>query len=307
VLFRSGNQARNLLIAGRLSSAIEKLDEVDKAIAAIKQSQHPATILPSNKRPRIAEDSDNANSPISSINPDLREVLDQVFFSFLARICCDLDAVDKVGERLHTTLIAKKLNKLTESTGFHPFKFKITAFCNAFREELIRAGYDQESSPLYRILKQYLWTHRFISRFNSEGKQNKTKGTHVWVVEARKTGDGGWIFKEFDRKIICEIPTAYPDQPWSCRPRVHDPQIKDPKVFFTSPDLPEWLEWDQNGTLSGTPSENDSSCRVTIIATYYHVDISYQLEMSVNIIVGDDVEVDEDDSDFSQQEDELEY
>ncbi|KAJ3087911.1 hypothetical protein HK102_009987 [Quaeritorhiza haematococci] len=184
------------------------------------------------------------------LDPDLARRLDEVFFGFLARICSDLDAVDATGEKImeygnpatndltiffvsdfpgtrHHTLLARKLSKVAESEGFHPFKFRIRSFSNAFRDELNKAGYTPAVMDNKKA-KFYLWHQRYIARYNEDGKLAKSKGTNVWVVEGKKTADGGWIFKEFERKIILPypMPTAYIGRRWSIEPKVYDPQVK---------------------------------------------------------------------------------
>jgi len=69
---------------------------------------------------------------------------------------------------------------------------------------------------------------RYISRYNEDGKKVKSKGAFVWVVEARKTADGSWIFKEFEPKFTGEEPSpyAYVGNEYSYRPMIYDPQIQ---------------------------------------------------------------------------------
>ncbi|KAG0332567.1 hypothetical protein BG000_009899 [Podila horticola] len=82
-------------------------------------------------------------------------------------------------------LMAKKMQRLEASTEFRPFKFRIQAFTNAFHDSLIEHGLAEDILPLRKI-KVYLWKHRYISRFNEDGKKQKSKGNHVWNIEARK-------------------------------------------------------------------------------------------------------------------------
>jgi hypothetical protein len=69
----------------------------------------------------------------------------------------------------------------------------------------------------------------------------------------------------------------------------------DPVVNFTSPELPDWLEWENGAILRGTPSAADTSCAVTLVAMYTHGEISYQLEMTIqiNIAAAADIIVEE--------------
>ncbi|KAK3844930.1 MAG: hypothetical protein J3R72DRAFT_59121 [Linnemannia gamsii] len=81
--------------------------------------------------------------------------------------------------------MAKKMERLEASTEFRPFKFRIQAFTNAFHDSLIMHGLTEDVLPLRKV-KLYLWKHRYISRFNEDGKKQKSKGNHVWNIEARK-------------------------------------------------------------------------------------------------------------------------
>ncbi|KAG9295205.1 hypothetical protein G9A89_006186 [Geosiphon pyriformis] len=220
------------------------------------------------------------------LDPDLIGRLDIIFLNFLQNICSDLNATDSKGEQIHQTLMAKKMQKLDESLDFRPFKFRIQAFTNAFHEELIQSGYTEEILPLRKV-KNYLWTQRYISRFNEDGKKAKSKGNHVWNIEAKKIPTGGWIFREFTRKIA-GVPDkiAYVGVRYTYAPRVWDPQVnaKSINAVFHSPKLPNWLNW-ENNVLTGTPGIDSQSCEITAIANYYHGDTVYKLEKTFQITV----------------------
>ncbi|KAG0303110.1 hypothetical protein BGZ98_006979 [Dissophora globulifera] len=96
-----------------------------------------------------------------------------------------LNACDSKGDHIHQPLMAKKMQRLEASTDFRPFKFRIQAFTNAFHDDLVRNGLTEDILPLRKV-KVYLWKHRYISRFNEDGKKQKSKGNHVWNIEARK-------------------------------------------------------------------------------------------------------------------------
>ncbi|CAG8512265.1 9135_t:CDS:10 [Racocetra persica] len=232
----------------------------------------PAGVLPS--APRT-----HTHAPL---DPVLLKHLDDIFINFLQTICSDLNATDSKGEQIHQTLMAKKMQKLDESPDFRPFKFRIQAFTNAFHEELLRHGYTEEILPLRKV-KNYL----YISRFNEDGKKAKSKGNHVWNIEAKKTPTGGWIFREFTRKIA-GIPDkiAYVGVKYTYAPRVWDPQVnvKSIKAVFHSPWLPDWLRW-ENNVLTGTPGIDAENCEITAIANYYHGDTVYKLEKSFYITI----------------------
>ncbi|KAF9141569.1 hypothetical protein BG015_001234, partial [Linnemannia schmuckeri] len=119
------------------------------------------------------------------LEPEVVAKLDDIFFKFLQRICSDLKACDAKGDHIHQPLMAKKMERLEASTEFRPFKFRIQAFTNAFHDSLIQHGLTEDVLPLRKV-KLYLWKHRYISRFNEDGKKQKSKGNHVWNIEARK-------------------------------------------------------------------------------------------------------------------------
>lgn len=86
--------------------------------------------------------------------------------------------------------MAKKMQRLEASNEFRPFKFRIQAFTNSFHDSLVQSGLTEDILPLRKV-KIYLWRHRYISRFNEDGKKQKSKGNHVWNIEARKITDSG--------------------------------------------------------------------------------------------------------------------
>jgi len=244
----------------------------------------------------IIPDTYPINLSPNRVENELVDRLDEIFFGFLARVCSDLDACDNAGERIHQTMIAKKLNKVTETVDFKQFKFRIRSFTNAFREELQRSGITEDIVSEKKA-RHYLWQHKYISRFNEDGKKAKSKGNHVWIIEAKKTADGGWIFKEFERKIAGPEPSpiAYIGVRYTYQPKIYDPQIRSPKAVFHSPWLPSWLTW-ENNVLTGIPDETAQECEITVIASYYHGDSAYRLEktfyLSISRWQGEDAPLD---------------
>ncbi|KAJ3216637.1 hypothetical protein HK099_005785 [Clydaea vesicula] len=243
-------------------------------------------------------DSTNLNNNISTfstkntnnnliLSPEIVERLDQVFFGFLARVCGDLNAVDYSGEKLHATLIAKRLNKGSDTTLFYSFKFRIRAFCNAFREELARSGLTDDAIS-DKQFKLYLWTQRYISRFNVSGNSNKSNGTCVWIVEAKKTFDGGWIFKEFERKFLGEDTfNLHVGVPFTLKPKIYDPQVQSPRPIFHSVALPSWLRWEED-YLTGVPDLYSTDCTIKIYASYQYCECNFRIEktLTLNILHG---------------------
>ncbi|KIM87209.1 hypothetical protein PILCRDRAFT_303842 [Piloderma croceum F 1598] len=198
---------------------------------------------------------------------EYRSEVDRVFFEFLESICSNLDATDAKGEPIHQTLMAKKMQRLDESLEFRPFKFRIQAFTNAFLEELARQGYPEEKIPMKKI-RNYLWNQTYISRFNEDGKKAKSKGNHIWNINAKKKAEGGWLFSPFHRRLAgTPHGVAYVGLRWIWAPRIWDPQASrsNVPVKYASPNLPAWLAW-KDDQLSGTPPPDAESCNITVEA-----------------------------------------
>ncbi|OCH88184.1 hypothetical protein OBBRIDRAFT_734909 [Obba rivulosa] len=205
----------------------------------------------------------------NEVPQEYRGEVEKIFFQFLNRICSDLDATDAKGEPIHQTLMAKKMQRLDESPDFRPFKFRIQAFTNAFLEELASQGYPEDKIPMKKI-RNYLWNQPYISRFNEEGKKSKSKGNHIWHVDAKKMADGGWAFRPFRRRLAGAPPgVAYVGLRWSWTPRIWDPQASraNMPVSYSSPSLPAWLSW-KDDVLSGVPTHDSQSCDVTVEARF---------------------------------------
>ncbi|WVF67101.1 hypothetical protein IAT40_001846 [Kwoniella sp. CBS 6097] len=206
------------------------------------------------------------------ISEDIRRQLDQIFEEFLNKICSDLEAVDSKGEKLHQVLMPKKMQRLDESTDYRPFKFRIQAFTNAFTEELQRRGITEETMSVKKI-KTYLWKQDLISRFNPDGKKAKSKGNHIWNVDAKKLPSGGWVFRPFKRRIIGQ-PNAFAlvNQMYEWEPRIWDPQAASDtiKPVFDSPPgtLPPWLRWEEGTKLVGVPDQPSGPIPILVKADF---------------------------------------
>ncbi|KAG2157230.1 hypothetical protein DEU56DRAFT_763573 [Suillus clintonianus] len=212
----------------------------------------------------------SAQGHSNEVPQEYRAEVDRIFFEFLNSICSNLDATDAKGEPIHQTLMAKKMQRLDESPDFRPFKFRIQAFTNAFLEELAKQGYPEEKIPMKKI-RNYLWNQPYISRFNEDGKKTKSKGNHIWNIDAKKSPhDGTWTFRPFHRKVAGSPPgVAYVGLRWSWAPRIWDPQASRSNLIVTygSPSLPSWLFWEDD-VLSGTPPPEAESCDITVVARY---------------------------------------
>ncbi|KAF5358366.1 hypothetical protein D9756_001420 [Leucocoprinus leucothites] len=224
----------------------------------------------SHSKPTLNKKASNDNhgpsisSAASDVPVEYRSEVDRIFFEYLNKICSNLDAADSKGEPIHQTLMAKKMQRLDESPDFRPFKFRIQAFTMAFLEELARQGYPEEKIPMKKI-RNYLWRQPYILRFNEDGKKAKSKGNHIWNIEAKKAGDGKWEFRPFQRKLAGTPPSvAYCGLRWSWTPRIWDPQAswQNVPVTYSSPSLPSWLSW-KDDVLSGIPPPDAENCTIT--------------------------------------------
>ncbi|WVQ78747.1 hypothetical protein IAT38_000834 [Cryptococcus sp. DSM 104549] len=207
-----------------------------------------------------------------AISEDVRRQLDQIFEEFLNRICSDLEVVDSKGEKIHQVLMPKKMAKLDESTDYRPFKFRIQAFTNAFTDNLQQRGITEETMSVKKI-KNYLWRQDLISRFNPDGKKAKSKGNHIWNVDAKKLPGGGWVFRPFKRRIIGQ-PNSYGvvNQPYEWEPRIWDPQAPSDTLHprFSSPpgSLPAWLRWEDSTKLVGVPDAPCALIHIPVLAEF---------------------------------------
>ncbi|KAG8217867.1 hypothetical protein J3R82DRAFT_6033 [Butyriboletus roseoflavus] len=227
-----------------------------------------------------------ASNHANEVPQEYRAEVDRIFFEFLNNICSNLEATDSKGEPIHQTLMAKKMQRLDESPDFRPFKFRIQAFTNAFLEELARQGYPEDKIPMKKI-RTYLWNQPYISRFNEEGKKTKSKGNHIWNIDARKLSDGGWTFRPFHRRVAGSPPSvAYVGLRWSWAPRIWDPQASrtNLQVTYSSPSLPPWLSWEDD-VLQGTPPPDAESCEISVVARYIQEGVEEQLTQSFHLSI----------------------
>ncbi|KAI6045711.1 hypothetical protein EDC04DRAFT_2558950 [Pisolithus marmoratus] len=254
------------------------------------QASRPANTL--NGRPgtlasrQSMENVPPATSHGNEVPQEYRAEVDRIFFEFLNNICSNLDATDAKGEPIHQTLMAKKMQRLDESPDFRPFKFRIQAFTNAFLEELAKQGYPEEKIPMKKI-RNYLWSQPYISRFNEEGKKTKSKGNHIWNIDAKKNPDGRWAFRPFYRRLAGSPPSvAYVGLRWSWAPRIWDPQASrtNLNVSYSSPCLPCWLSW-EGDVLQGTPTPDAESCDITVEAHFVQDGVEERLTQTFHLNV----------------------
>ena len=162
-----------------------------------------------------------------SIDKELRVKLDRILLSFLEKICSDETIADNMGNKIHLHFSERHKNSKTFKEGLYiPFRFRIQALVNAFQDEVKRSGILPDDENLPKIIKEYLWSNRFIKRFNEENKKLKIKGNHIWMVEAANTIRGRWIFREYTRKFLTEPPVvAVVGQRFVYGPKIWDPEM----------------------------------------------------------------------------------
>ncbi|WVQ74499.1 hypothetical protein IAR50_004100 [Cryptococcus sp. DSM 104548] len=224
------------------------------------------------KRRRSSVGADAQADITGGISDEVRKQLDQIFAEFLNSICCDLEMTDSKGEKIHQVLMPKKMQKLDESTDYRPFKFRIQAFTNAFAENLQQRGITEEIMSIKKI-KNYLWRQNLISRFNPDGKKAKSKGNHIWNVDAKKLPGGGWVFRPFQRRIIGQPSNfALAGQRYEWEPRIWDPQAASDTLrpTFSSPpgSLPNWLRWEAGAKLVGVPDKPGPPFEIPVHAQF---------------------------------------
>lgn len=71
-------------------------------------------------------------------------------------------------------------------------------------------------------VKHYLWNQPLILRFNDEGKKTKSKGNHVWSIEARLLEPGKYEFRPPPPRVVPVPGTAQPASLFSWQPKVLD-------------------------------------------------------------------------------------
>ncbi|KAM0754122.1 hypothetical protein T439DRAFT_171975 [Meredithblackwellia eburnea MCA 4105] len=279
--YQSLIESRSRAASSASSAFMYERDEDDELDEDHDDEQEPDEGVPHKQSSQMGAAS-------AGVDPALRAALDPLFVEFLAELCSNLDATDSKGEPIHQTLMAKKMERLDQSHDFRPFKFRIQAFTTAFSEMLAQRGFPESEVPFKKV-RQYLWAQPFISRFNDDGKKAKSKGNHIWSIEAKKVPDKKWIFREFTRCIKGNPPNvAFVGLPWSWAPRVWDPQCSASAIgaTFSSPSLPPWLSWEDN-VLSGEAPESmkGQSLEIQAIATFQNNGKAQQLEATTNILI----------------------
>jgi hypothetical protein len=178
------------------------------------------------------EDQSNADGNAAmgkrdALSGELLATYNNVFLQWLPRVCTDVEATDRKGEKIHQPLMAKKMAKLDEEHAFRPFKFRIQPFTNSFQDACKDLGLS-EADTAPKLIKHFLWNQPLISRFNDEGKKTKSIGNHVWSIEARYLAPGHYEFRPPPPKIVPLPATAAPNVPWSWAPKVLDSSCQGP-------------------------------------------------------------------------------
>ncbi|KAK3821972.1 MAG: hypothetical protein JOS17DRAFT_328464 [Linnemannia elongata] len=190
----SGNNGTSLPVRGGPSTAFGGL--VTNASGA------PTAAIPGLVFSSRGDNTGSRTQFHAPLEPEVVAKLDDIFFKFLQRICSDLKACDAKGDHIHQPLMAKKMERLEASTEFRPFKFRIQAFTNAFHDSLIQHGLTEDVLPLRKV-KLYLWKHRYISRFNEDGKND--------FCGRRRVGD----YPETHESCAVGVPRVFKSDCWT--------------------------------------------------------------------------------------------
>lgn len=238
----SGSRSRATSISRNTSASRSRAPSINSAqlnLAHGPDAQELQNILGSlNAMPSpINEDDDDeeqstADGNMSAgkrevLSPELLATYNRVFLQWLPRVCADVEATDRKGEKIHQPLMAKKMAKLDEEHAFRPFKFRIQPFTNSFQDACKDLGLS-EADTAPKLIKHFLWNQPLISRFNDEGKKTKSRGNHVWSIEARYLAPGHYEFRPPAPKIVPLPATAAPNVPWSWTPKVLDSSCQGP-------------------------------------------------------------------------------
>jgi hypothetical protein len=142
--------------------------------------------------------------------PQMLPQLDLLFVAFLQKVLSDEHIRDSRGEALHHPLPPRKQSKMQSLplTSWRQIKLRIQAFTAAFQEELSNSLAVGMNLPRHEVsvkrVREYLWTKDLIARYNPSGRKAKSRGSHVWCVEARRKSDdvrAEWEFRPWRRKI----------------------------------------------------------------------------------------------------------
>jgi hypothetical protein len=124
----------------------------------------------------------------------------------------------------------------------------------------------------------------------------RSKGNHIWTIEAKKVSDDKWTFRRFERRIVPpSSKVARIGVRWTYEPKVFDPQSPNIAADFSSPALPPWLQWRPRSPdgktpacLQGVPPPGaPTPMEITIIATWEQNNRPMWLELKFDLrIVG---------------------
>lgn len=86
-----------------------------------------------------------------ALDQELADRFQDVFTAWLPRVCSDIEATDKRGEKIHQPLMAKRMAKLDEEHAFRPFKFRIQPFTLAFQDACRDVGMSESDSAIKHV------------------------------------------------------------------------------------------------------------------------------------------------------------
>lgn len=197
------------------------------------------------------------------------------------------------GDPIHQLLAPKRMARLDRVGVWRPFQYRIQAFQEGFQDILQRTfpaqslGTNDASGGSFSLhkVKQYLWHHRWIARYNEDGRKAKSRGNNIWRIEARRRkpeevlaaantpSEGLWDFRSFCRRIAAAPSRATVGVEWIWPLHIWDPQLPsgDIRSVYRTLTLPPWLQMRgdlDNPALAGTPPSTDAPNKIEVVGYY---------------------------------------
>lgn len=215
---------------------------------------------------------------------------------------------DPKGDHVHHIHLSPQRYAKRQLISFSEFRItriRIRAFTMAFQAHLLtiihseNKGMNLKDVNLRRI-RDILTIQNFMSKHNVSGRKAKSKGSHVWIINARPNeppkSDGtvrNWEIIPWQRRIMPsdrESLSAKRSQPYSFKPQIWDPNLNEvnAKYIFNN-NLPSFLQWNEKyQTIQGFIPEDfpDDSFTISITATYYIIGVGQVVNNFFKITIG---------------------
>jgi hypothetical protein len=257
---------QNLLVPGEYGAAELSQELMESSVEEVQMPRNPVVSGMQSERldsSQVEELLLQRQQEIqdSPFNSERQQVMEQLLFSYLTKLLDDSGSVDSSGTRIHFTEMAKRSQAMSSMNEFATFKFKITPFID---------GYTQYCRPYVSdsvTILDYLYRSPVIVRFSTANKRVKTKGFHVWCVEARKTEEG-WVFKEH-RPCVLSAPPCYLGEPYEWKVQIYDPHSVSDSIVRIQ-DLPHGFHFRDNKFYGVPVSEGNLELEVQALYKSYY-------------------------------------